>query len=195
MSPRGARGSVAGPPHLSPCPRRRPLLTSRTLRRPPPLASPCDRHSVFGGITLSPPGAGWPITFSTELWALNLVTSTWVQVARTTPWPDRAGGFFSTGLVLGRTFYVYETSRQGNTLMAWSPDPFGPAQAPAAVTFTAGTTAAVSAGFAIEILLGIATLAVLIFMCRGGAGGGRKQVSSAAIGDVYSGLPSVSDGF
>jgi hypothetical protein len=74
--------------------------------------------------------------------------------------------------------------------MSWSPDPFGPPASPAPVTFTATTTAAVSAGFAIEILLGIATLGVLIFMCRNGAGG-RKVPSASAMGDVYSGLPSV----
>jgi hypothetical protein len=119
------------------------------------------------------------------------MTSSWVQVAQTTPWPERAGGWFSTGLVLGRTFYIYEASRGGNSLMGWSPDAFGAPPAPAAVTFTAGTTAAVSAGFAIEILIGIATLSLLVVIVRGGIGGGRKQASAASMGDVYSGLPSV----
>jgi hypothetical protein len=114
-----------------------------------------------------------------------------VQVAQTTTWPERAGGWFSTGLVLGRSFYIYELSRQGNQLMAWQPDAFGAAPAPAAVTFTAGTTAAVSAGFAIEILIGLATLALLIVIVRGGLGGGRKSATAASMGDVYSGLPSV----
>lgn len=122
------------------------------------------------------------------MWALNLMTNSWQQIAQTTPWPERAGGWFSTGLVLGRSFIIYELSRQGNTLMAWSPDPFGPPSVPAPVTFTAGTTAAVSAGFAIEILLGIASLVILILIWRGGAGG-RKGASAAAMGDVYAGLP------
>ena len=82
-----------------------------------------DQLYVFGGISLSPPGSSWPITFSTELWALNLMTSTWVQVAQTTPWPERAGGWFSTGLVLGRSFYIYELSRQGNQVGARSSSP------------------------------------------------------------------------
>jgi hypothetical protein len=51
------------------------------------------------------------------------MTSTWVQVAQTTPWPERAGGWFSTGLVLGRSFYIYELSRQGNQVGARSSSP------------------------------------------------------------------------
>ena len=146
-----------------------------------------------GGITYNPPGSPFPgtVTFSTEMWALNLVTSTWQQVQQTTPWPERAGGWFSTGLVLGRSFLVYELSRQGNQLLAWSPSPFGPPPASAPVTFSNTTTAAVSAGFAIEILLGIASLAVLVSIWRG-QGGGRKQVTAASMGDIYSGLPAES---
>ena len=141
-----------------------------------------DQLYVYGGITY----AG----VSTDLWALNLITASWVQVQQTSPWPTRGGGFQSTGLVLGRSFYLWQTPTfpgdQGSLWRwepssAWSPPSSG-------VTFNNETTAAVSAGFALAILLGIANLAFVIILWRRG-GGGFKGVTTAAIGNVYEGLP------
>lgn len=143
-----------------------------------------DQLYVYGGITATGP--------SNELWAYNLVSQTWALVAPSSPAPDaRSGTFWSTGTVVGHSFYLYQTApdrASPGALWRWTPSAGGLAPAPAS-----GVSNAVvmghTAGITLSVMLGVATLYVAVLLANaagltilpscGGLLGGAPKTSPA----------------
>ena len=136
-----------------------------------------DQLFVFGGI-----GSAGVLS---DMWVFNLVSNVWAPVRVSNPWPNSAGVI--SGLVLGRSFYIYQSDNAGNTaLWVWAPSPSiggGGSQAAAAAT-----DPALVAGLVIAIFVGLANLGLVVYIHFRGAG--KPQATAASMGSVYEGLPS-----
>ena len=116
-----------------------------------------DQLFIFGGVT-----AAGPVN---DLWAYNLVTLTWAQVAQSGSIPPSLGA--PAGLFIGRWLYVYSGSNTNNGLWRWTSSTGGPPpQAASSTISTAGLTAA--AVISILLLLTTTTFSFIVFRRTGG---------------------------
>jgi hypothetical protein len=131
-----------------------------------------DQLFVFGGI-----GPGGAVL--NDLWAFNLVSSTWQQVTKTSPWPS--GDSTGAGLMLARRLFIYvPNGATGNSLWEWSP--VASAGSAAAAVVTPPPHPGTVAGLTIACLLGVANLAGLFFMWRRSS---PSYIATPIPGDVY----------
>ena len=138
-----------------------------------------DQLFVFGGSTWAGCGAsGGPIQLN-DLWALNLPSQEWAQVAQSAPWPSPRG--VPAGVFVGRHLYVYGGDGVSSDMWRWAPtfSPSGSGGGPAPAAADGGLVA----GIVVAILIGLANLGLLAWLAL--RSGGLKQVSVSAIGDVY----------
>lgn len=154
-----------------------------------------DQLFVYGGITAS--GA------TTELWAFNLVTQTWQQVAYGAPAPTLAGDIgMGAGLVIGRHLYKYVQALDPASgrvvpytgqLWRWAPSASAGAGAPPEPA--APLHPAAVAAFVVTILLTAANSALLVALARSGGalpdwlgscGGGYKRPAAPVDDGFYS---------
>lgn len=153
-----------------------------------------DQLYVYGGTTAVGP--------SNELWAFNLVSQTWAQVAPSAPAPAPITDLgYGVGAVLGRHLYHYAQAADANgpiagtgQLWRWAPLASSGNAAPAAA---GGASMAIinghTAGIALTVVLTMATLAVSLLSalqlgalpawsascCAWGAAGGSRAKAGA----------------
>ena len=159
--------------------KRRACRSTSSLSPPSPPPSPHRPSQIFGGITAT--------GFSTEMWAYNLHSQTWAQVAQTNPWPTN---FYGTGLVLGTSFWVITPVEGGggaNALWRWEPTASsGAGSSPNVVDAPHPGTVA---GLVIAILLGLVNAGFAGYTFFQARAGGVKSVSASSMGDVYAQVP------
>jgi hypothetical protein len=165
-----------------------------------------DQLFVYGGITAS--GA------TTELWAFNLVTQTWQQVAYGAPAPTLAGDIgMGAGLVVGRHLYKFVQQLDPASgrvvpftgqMWRWAPSASAGAGSPPPPTapLHPGAVAAI----VVTILLTAINSALLVALarnggalpdwlaCGGGGGGGYKRPAAPVDDGFYSSAPTAGAG-
>jgi hypothetical protein len=170
-----------------------------------------DQLYIYGGVTATGP--------VNDLWAYNLVAQTWAQVAPSSPSPSgRTGTFWSTGVVLGHSFYVFETApadpttgaRGAGTLWRWQPSAGGGDAPAAAGGVSSAVVAGHTAGITLTVMMCLATLYIAVLLAQnagvalvpscGGAlpsfGGGGGAAKTSASGFYSSSTaPAAHDGY
>ena len=149
-----------------------------------------DQLFVFGGLTWDACGAfGGPSQLN-DLWALNLPSQEWAQVAQTSPWPSPRG--VPAGLFVGRYLYVFGGDGVSADTWRWSPtfSPTGGCGGGGGGGGGDGGTlsAPAIAALAASSIFSLASLGATLYLLRGLAGPSAPRASASAMGSVYENL-------
>jgi len=143
-----------------------------------------DQLFVFGGTTWDGCGAGpgGPAPLN-DLWALNLPSQVWGQVAQSNPWPSPRG--VPAGLFVGRHLYIVSGDGVSADVWRWVPTytPSGSGSAAAAPLSATATVAA--GGAAAAALFSFVAMAAALLILRRTSPAASRGPTAAEMGQVY----------